>query len=33
MAEVKESIVINPSKEILFSSNAGVDDNVSKLTL
>ena len=33
MAEVKEKIVITPTKEILFKSNKVADDNVSKLTL
>jgi hypothetical protein len=33
MAEVREKIVINPSKVILFSSNTVSEDNISKLTL
>ena len=33
MAEVREKIVINPSKVILFNSNTVSEDNVSKLTL
>ena len=33
MAEVKDKIIINPNKEILFKSNTATDENISKLTL